>query len=460
MNLIVGRFWLKICTGLFFLFLVTACDKESHKTAAPSLVPQLTVATATTILATVSDKAKLNAPNGHQEGDPPKILINEQGRGSVYVAYQNDTAYVVLNGRSGKVYSKIDNLSLSPDGQRAAYGITVNEKRAIVLDGKEGTFYKDVWDPIFSLDGRHIAYIAQVGDMSHIVVDDRITEEAYPSVFSGSPVFSGDSSKVAYHLVPGENRKGRLIINSLDLKKQKAWECNNEVLITNRDKTRIAAVNSVNGKERVLNINFSQPDEVKEGPVFDEISNVNFGADGASLSYVAVKGGKRYLVLNDKEELLPDGDLREPPVIRPDAKGAGVLLVTADGFYLHQAFMGKASNTKKYQEAAGLVYNKDCSQLAFIARAAKNIFMVVNGKDGPLFDMIVKPMFSPDGKLLIYRARKDGKRFVVVADQNGKVVREHPRYEMVFDTTFTADGKSVAYGVKDGDKLVWKVESL
>ncbi len=460
MNYIVSGIWGKICVGLFFSFFVTACEKEQHKTAAPTLVQQLNVVAATTVLATVSAQVTLNAPNGHQEGDPPKILINEQGKGSVYVAYQNDTAYVVLNGQPGKVYKKIDNLSLSPDGQRTAYGITVNEKRAIVFDGKEGVYFKDVWDPIFSPDGHHIAYIAQIGDKSHIAVDDRITDEAYPSVFSGSPVFSGDSSKVAYHLVPGGNRKGKLIVNSLNLKNQKAWDCNNDVLITNRDKTRIAAVNSVNGKERVLDINFSQPDEVKEGPLFDGISNVNYGDDGASLSYVAAKEGKKFLILNDKDELLPDGDLRESPVVRPDLKGAGVLLVTSEGFYLHQAFMGNTLKAKKYQEAAGLVYNKDCSQLAFIARAAKNIFMVVNGNNGPFYDMIVKPMFSPDGKLLIFRARKEGKRFVVVADQNGKVVREHPRYEMVFDTTFTADGKSVAYGVKDGDKLVWKVEKL
>jgi hypothetical protein len=31
---------------------------------------------------------------------------------------------------------------------------------------------------------------------------------------------------------------------------------------------------------------------------------------------------------------------------------------------------------------------------------------------------------------------------------------------MVFTTGFTDDGKSVAYGVKEGNKLVWKVEKL
>ena len=54
----------------------------------------------------------------------------------------------------------------------------------------------------------------------------------------------------------------------------------------------------------------------------------------------------------------------------------------------------------------------------------------------------------------MYRARKDGKRFVVVADADGKLLSRHPAYEMVFPTVFTADGGSVAYGVKDGQKTL------
>jgi len=86
--------------------------------------------------------------------------------------------------------------------------------------------------------------------------------------------------------------------------------------------------------------------------------------------------------------------------------------------------------------------------------------VVANGKEGPALDRVVSPVFSPDGKFLLYRARKDGKRFVVVADANGKTLRQYPAYEQVFQPVFTADGKSVAYGVKDGNKLIWKVEKL
>lgn len=45
-------------------------------------------------------------------------------------------------------------------------------------------------------------------------------------------------------------------------------------------------------------------------------------------------------------------------------------------------------------------------------------------------------------------------------DTGGKILKTHPAYEQVFDVQFTADGKSVAYGVKDGNKLKWVVEVL
>ena len=447
---------------IIILSATTACNNDHNKKVDVPVQPVINAIVAeTTVLATIPASGKLYAPNAQKGGgDTPRILINDHGKGSAYIMYEGDNVHVVHNGHIGKAYKKIDNLSLSPDGKRVAYGILINEKRCIVLDGREGAFYVDVWDPIFSPDNRHIAYIAQIDDKSHIVIDDRITDEAYPSVLSGNPVFSGDSSKVAYHLIPGGNRIGRLIVSNLDLKLQKTWDCSNEELIANRDKTRIAIISPNSGKQRVLDINFIQPDVVKEGPLYDRISNVSFGSDGVTLTYVAFKGKERFLVMNGREELLPDGELRESPVTMPDSRGVGVLILDKDGFYLYQGFMVNSLPAKRYQEAAGLVYNKDCSQHAFIARTVKRIYMVVNGKEGPSFDMIVKPMFSPDGTLLIYRARKDGKRFVVVADRNGKTVRQHPSYEMVYDTVFTADSKSVAYGVKDGDKLVWKVEKL
>jgi Tol biopolymer transport system component len=178
------------------------------------------------------------------------------------------------------------------------------------------------------------------------------------------------------------------------------------------------------------------------------------------VAYAALKGGVRLLILNDKEERLPDGGLLPLPVIRPDLKGIGIMMVVNKAVFLHQAFYNDGTKEKRYDDAADLVYNSDGNLHAYAARKGEKCFLVVNGKEGPAFDMVINPMFSSDGRFVVYRARKDGKRFVVAGDTNGKTVNQFPAYEQVFNTMFTADGKSVAYGVKDGNKLMWKVEKL
>jgi hypothetical protein len=149
-----------------------------------------------------------------------------------------------------------------------------------------------------------------------------------------------------------------------------------------------------------------------------------------------------------------------PLAARPDMKAAAVIMADKGGYYFHQVFAAAGGKPVKYDEASTPLYAPDGSRAAFIAKRGKRIFMVVNGRECPAYDIVVSPQFSPDGRFLVYRARKDGKRFVVVADADGKTLREHPQYEMVFPVVFTDDGKSVAYGVKDGQKLVWMVERL
>ncbi len=189
------------------------------------------------------------------------------------------------------------------------------------------------------------------------------------------------------------------------------------------------------------------------------IEQLTLSDDGSSVTYCALRGRKRLIVLGDREEPFPEGRLQELPVVRPDKKGVGVLLTSQNRFFLHQAFLNSNEKSKKYDEAANLTYSKD-GRYAYAARKGQDWVIVVNGKEGPQFDRVVSPVFSPDGKRLVYRARKDGKRFLVVADIDGKTIKQHPAYEQVFQPAFTSDGTSVAYGVKDGNKLVWKVERL
>jgi hypothetical protein len=183
--------------------------------------------------------------------------------------------------------------------------------------------------------------------------------------------------------------------------------------------------------------------------------------NGGSLAYLAERSGQRFIVLDGKGAALPDGASPSgAPVIRPGG-GVGVLVTSVDGrAFLHEAFAGgEGPASSRHDEAADLAYGAG-GATAYAARRGDAWFVVANGTEGPALDRVVSPAFSPDGKLLVYRARKDGKRFVVIADRKGETVRQLPPYEQVFPVRFDADGKSIAYGVKDGPRLLWLVEPL
>lgn len=414
---------------------------------------------ATTLLATMPGpkKQQTNTPaaDGHSTGT--RFVIHEKGRGYAYIAGEGDSTYVVHNGKAHQPFPAIDHLTLSPDGQHVAYSYR-NGKRCMVLDGRPGIFYDDVWQPVFSPDNRHIAYIAQEHDLSHIVIGQKLS--AGVQTFIGNPVFSSDSTKVAYVEGAGVGKSARLVVSDLSLKPLLTKECIDKEFVTNPAMTKIALVAVADGKQRVIIVDFNKPDQITEGAVFDAILKPVFGSDGVSVAYAAQRGRNRYLVYDGKEQRLPDDADIESIAIHPDHKGVGAIMASQEKYFLLEAFLARAASEKKYDEATGLVYSKDGSHHAYVAAQDKSVFAVVDGNEGPVYDMIVKPSFTPDGKSVIYRARKDGQRFLIVSDLNGKVIRQHAAYEQVFPPVFTADGKSVAYGVKDGNQLIWKVEKL
>jgi len=447
-----------ICALLIFLS-VLGCEKERQKTQAPPSTRGDEVLAATTLLSTVEAQEKPEGLDPSSGENPPLVVVfNARGRGVAYVAQKEGMLHIVHNGKAGRPITGMDQMVIGPDGQRIAYGAMVDGKWRMVIDDGVGVDSDEVGEPVFSPDSLHIAYSARIGDKWRMVVDNRMSEGVRS--FDGKPLFSADAKKVAYVEQVGENGALRLVVSDLEFKTRNVKESTGALVVSNRDNTRMAAVRQGKNKQRVIQFSFDRPDAVTEGPQYDSISNLVFGADGVSVAYIAERGGKRFLALNGKEERLPDGAPAGPPVVRPDNNGVGVILNSAAGFVLHQAFFNDGSKNKASDEAADLVYSSDSSLYAYVARKGDAWFVVVNGKEGPAFDRVVTPMFSPDGSRLVYRARQDGKRFVVVADANGKVIRQHPAYEQVFPVAFTADGKSVAYGVKDGNKLIWKVEKL
>ncbi|MBJ6752230.1 PD40 domain-containing protein [Geomonas anaerohicana] len=433
------------------------CSKERGKEKDLSLL------TTTTVVAEIAGLQQAgSAWNSEPIRNVPQLDFSATGRGYFYIAEQGGKFHVVHNGKTHTSYTNILTPTLSPDGQRIAYQAYVDDKPRMVVDGREGEVAEELEIPVFSPDSRHLVYQAKMGGRWCFVVDGRS--------FPGNQTqhnqfgFNSDGSRIAYVDAMSEGAPPRLVVTDLDFKKQTVREATGSAMVISDNRTRVAAISDAGGKKRVVELSFAQPDSVKEGPLYDNVRDLAISPDGASVAYIAEKGGARLLVHNGVEKPFPAGELVGSITFRPDGKGFGFLVASKGSCTFYQS--GGQTEKRPYDEVGELAYSKDGNSCVYLGRKVtpgqigKSIFAVVNGKETARFDKVTGPTFSPDGRLVAYRARQDGKRFVVVSDLNGKIVRQDPVHEMVFPPVFSNDGKLLAYGVKDGAKLVWNVEKL
>ncbi|MHB8882096.1 MAG: TolB family protein [Thermodesulfovibrionales bacterium] len=449
------------------LLCIVACSKnQTDVEFKQKIVPGDVLATST-LLATIADNEM--APSGktgvkHDPGAQNSsadiaIDINSKGRGVAYLAQVDSMVHVVHNGQAGKFYQRIENLTLSPDGQRVAYSAFRNNKWHMVVNGVESIAYDEVGPAAFSPDNRHIAYEVKTGDKWYIVADANRSSGCIS--YYARPEFSADSKKLVFVENAEGSIKMRIGISDLAFKDVIYKESAGVNLILSNDKSKVAAVMERNGKTNVIEFSFAQPEVLKESQYYDAVLPLVYDKHSDILTYCAVRNGIKYVIFDGKEEQLPEGEVATAPVVRTDKKGVALFLLKRATGYLHQAFYNDGKKSGAYQEAADLVYSSDSRLKAYCVKTAEGWKVICDGLEGPVFERVVTPQFSPDGKYLVYRARAGGKRFVVVMDTlSGKILKKHPMYDRVFETVFTEDGKSVAYGVVDGKQIAWKVEKL
>lgn len=449
------------CFGII-LAQISGCKPDQGKSAVYSGDRKSSVVGETALL-DVIESSHVEAADA--QGNVPNVTVyfNDRGRGVAYAIRNGGTFRFVHRGKASGPLQAIDSVTLSPDGNRAAYSALVDGKWRMFIDGEEGLQSDEVSAAAFSPDSRHVAYAVRSGGAWYLVRDDRRMSPG--RVHISGPFFSADSRKIVYAEQRENQGAFRLMIRDLDGNELSVQESCGRDFTISADGTRIVSICEIGEKRRVVLFRFDKPFLLKEGALFDDLSNMVFGDDGESVAYLGVREGKRFLVVNGGEEPLPDeGAIPWPPVIRPGSNGAGILISGSRGFYLYQSSLQRTAaedaSADVYDEAADLAYNSDGSSYAFSARTGTNWFVVVNGQKGPKFDRVVTPQFSPDGSKLVYRARKHGKRFVVVADSRRTIIRQFPSYDQVFPVVFTSDGKFVCYGVKDGRKLMWLAEKL
>lgn len=419
---------------------LSACESRTTETPAPHF-----------------EKVPFGTVHAAPSPERPEIIFSERSGGVAQIVAKDDRFQVVHGGRAGKLYVAIGEVVLSPDGRRCAYGAVVDGKWHMVVDGKEGAPFDSVATPVFSPDGSHVAYPAMLGERWHLVVDSTVNRGTATRYLAHA--FSADSTRIAFVDEVNDEGAGRLVVSDLAFKRETVVARGVSTMLLNAARSRLAAVAGGGEQHRIVTLRLDKPDEVLRGAEYFAVSDPVFGPDGVSLAYVAKRAGVQLVVMDEKEAPVV-GHVIGSPVVVPGRKALGALMASFSGSVLLREFFAEdGPREATYEEAEGLVYSRDGRRHAYAARRGASWFVVLNGKEGPPFDRVVSPVFSVDGRSMAYRARKAGKRFVVVADTTGGAVSMHAAHEQVFPVQFTPDGKSIAYGVKDGQQLAWQVEA-
>jgi Tol biopolymer transport system component len=320
-----------------------------------------------------------------------------------------------------------ETIILAENNRHAAYLTTTNGKKQVLVDGQPaGPQFDDVFietSVSFSRDGKRIGYAIGKEDKNvdcttcgpqgkwHAVIDGMPGPE-YQKVHGIR--FSPDGRSVVYGAI-------------LKLGNDDQW-----LLVRDGEETLI-------------------PYEAisRDSPVFSP--------DGKKVIYVAKKGEKAVVVTGGKEDPAFDKIVGGIPLFSPDGDDTAYI-ATVYGTGDVVVSNGRPGPAFDHIPPASLLFSPSGGRLAYGGqRGGLNPgepgrwVVVTDGKAGAEYEQVDNIRFSPDGKHLAYKAKKDGKWMLVLDERPGPGCEElAPGFPI-----FSPDSSRIAYGLKEGG--FWKV---
>jgi len=424
--------------------LVTSCGSCERKPKRTPGAPGAGFAERSGRLATI--------PQGHEMGDG---VFSSDGRHVAYVATKDGRSYALLDEKASQPYDAVRDLTLLPGQGGLAFVARKGGKELVVVNGEESAGYDGVGKLQPTPDGKVVH--SALRDGRWLVVAGK-REVAAPGGSDPSPLLGAGGKRLAYVEQHADTGKSNLRACASDLTgcvSGSAYDALTSPSVDPRG-ARLAVIATRDGKQAVATMDLERPDLTEAAATwFDEVLFFALSDDGRHIAFLASRGGRRFLVRESTEIPFPEGG--SPLELVVSRSGRALLTAVVDNQVV--ALLDGKQLGSAQQGVYFPVFSPDGRLPALVAGDATNA-LVVNGLEGPAFDKVVTPRFTPDGSRVVYRARQDGQRFVVVADAQARTIRQHPRYQAVFEVQMAPDGKSVGYGVRTGQELWWKVEPL
>lgn len=498
------------CLTLLLLFLVlSGCERKSPPQKAPEKAKPAAIKPAPLKPGDINLKETKLAviPEDYEKWS--NISFSADGRQVFYKARKKERDFIVVASTGGEntgpAYESVSFLVASHDSRRFAFGGKKGGGKHLVLDNKELTslYHEEVAPGAFTPDGRFIA--VEAGGLREkkwfIVVFDGEKEvyrsPVYPDTFR-QPVFSPDGRLLVFELgddkrkIENKNKKRTVFFLEVSARKiiKKHLYTGYQIgsFSFSSDSSRVIYDIQKEGKNYLVLHDFALNEERTVELPHTVARQAILSPDGKKITYVAAKEGKYFLVVNSWEspvrgkvgttrnrEYGPYDGIRQP-VFGLDSMVA--CLVLKEGKW--RIVVGGKEGANYDGVGDSTVFSPDAAKIAYPANKGGHHdergliggkwVMVVSPagkpaavKEGPAYDMVVTPVFSPDGKYIAFRARtgtmSEAKRFLVIADaKTGKVIKKGPACDEVWPPVWSADSKAAAYGVRVGRELWWKVE--
>lgn len=323
---------------------------------------------------------------------------------------------IVIDGKEGKQYDAIGQITFSPDSKHTAYRAINGKRQLLILDDEEVIEYSGIGSPIFSPDGKHLAYCAEDGDKWFVIIDGKEGKR-----YSGGDyriVFSPDSKHFAYGAVLDD--KKIIVFDGMESGVYDGIDAGS--LTFSPDGQRFAF--AVREKNKWLWIIDGQ-----KCKMHDELSHLAFSPDSAHYAYMAADeqlgyGYRGFITVDGEEGYHYDRVGAMKPVFSPDSK--------------HVAYV---AIIKPYSE------NRIDGAYAGTSSSA---FLVVDKKEGILWSGIDNIIFAPDN-IHVFHSIGGGHYWYLKCfdpeypDSNV----ESTSYAYISPLNFSPDGKRILFVAKD-----------
>jgi len=404
----------------------------------------------------------MTIPPGYEAGD---VTFSDNGLQAAVVLKKDGKEAMSINSVMSPMYEGVRAPAFHAGSKQYAFVASRDGKQSVVLNGREGAWYDSVRNPMINSADR-LVYAAKRGDKWFIVSGDKVSmalDTPDPSLF-----VSPDGKRLAFLEQNSVTKKFNLCVASVTFKEYARGEAYDKIaeVSTNVSGSHLTYKVNRNGKQAVVLFDFSLPGcSEKEGRWYEKIGNFNLSNAGGYVAFFGERQGKHYLVSGVNEWPCTDYKMLFDIAV----SDTGSVLYT--GAIVESIILSKDGKviTDRKESVDDLNFSNDSNHYLFVAGPCPLIprekpiefaYLVVDGHESKKYDKIVGPRFSADNTHIVFRARAEGKRFVAVADKTGKILQEHPPYEAVWDYKFSPDGKYVGYGVKIGQELWWKVETV